>query len=538
MLNPTYLTLSRHNVFYFRWPLPRNLRQAGKTSHLKFSLRTREPKQALRLANALEYHMSALFQKGCGAGMDFSEMKKQVEEYFRTVLESEKAQIDRNGPYPPEKAAEYQRLLARNMDLQAFNRFREELNAFIPERPDIQLKLLRELTGIKRSDPDYKLLSELYRHGAISYFQSLLHYSQDQARFSFTPANQPVADFMPDGVQTEETLLFLVEKFSAEMLALNAWGKKSIGERAEFFQLLADLLGEDIPFRNITLVHARNVKDVLMRLPKNRNKIKETRGLPVREQISVEGVERLSVTSVNKYLQCYNGLFSWAVKNGYIDKNPFESMALKSAVKKRRDQFTPDQIQLMLAALKDKKTKAAIADHAYWGSIIGIYTGARLNEIASLTPDDIRAENGIWYFDINDQDEMKRLKTTAAKRRVPIHSAVLALGFLDYVQAIRAMNTPDIRLLHTLTYSEKEGWGRNLGRWFNTTFLGNLGIKKPGLSFHSLRHTAITTMRRAGVERPIVQALVGHEPDGVTEEVYTHGYELAQLQKAVETLKF
>lgn len=58
MQNPTYLTLSRHNVFYFRWPLPKNLRQAGKTTHLKFSLRTREPKQALRLANALEYHMS------------------------------------------------------------------------------------------------------------------------------------------------------------------------------------------------------------------------------------------------------------------------------------------------------------------------------------------------------------------------------------------------------------------------------------------------------------------------------------------------
>lgn len=121
MLNPTYLTMSRHNVFYFRWPLPKNLRQKGKTTHFKLSLRTREPKQALRLANALEYHISTLFQQGYGAGMNFNEMKEHLETYFQEMLKHDKAEIDQNGPLSPEKTEKYQKLSACICSISAAN---------------------------------------------------------------------------------------------------------------------------------------------------------------------------------------------------------------------------------------------------------------------------------------------------------------------------------------------------------------------------------------------------------------------------------
>lgn len=56
MKNPSYLLLSRHNIYYFRWPLPRFLWAQGKTRFVKVSLQTHDPKEALRLANVLEYH--------------------------------------------------------------------------------------------------------------------------------------------------------------------------------------------------------------------------------------------------------------------------------------------------------------------------------------------------------------------------------------------------------------------------------------------------------------------------------------------------
>jgi integrase len=55
LFNPSYLTISRHRVYYFRWPLPRALHPLGKVTILKVSLRTRDPKQAISLSRHLGY---------------------------------------------------------------------------------------------------------------------------------------------------------------------------------------------------------------------------------------------------------------------------------------------------------------------------------------------------------------------------------------------------------------------------------------------------------------------------------------------------
>ena len=77
--------------------------------------------------------------------------------------------------------------------------------------------------------------------------------------------------------------------------------------------------------------------------------------------------------------------------------------------------------------------------------------------------------------------------------------------------------------------------GRNLGRWFGT-FLTKIGMKEDGLVFHSLRHTAITRMRQASVELSLVQEIVGHERDTVTDGYFGEGYTLAQKKDAIEKI--
>jgi hypothetical protein len=46
---PSYLSLSRHGVFYFRFPLPESFREAGRATDIKVSLRTRDRREALHL---------------------------------------------------------------------------------------------------------------------------------------------------------------------------------------------------------------------------------------------------------------------------------------------------------------------------------------------------------------------------------------------------------------------------------------------------------------------------------------------------------
>lgn len=45
------------------------------------------------------------------------------------------------------------------------------------------------------------------------------------------------------------------------------------------------------------------------------------------------------------------------------------------------------------------------------------------------------------------------------------------------------------RLFKSFTHNTKEGYGRNLNRWFGT-FLIKIGMNEERLAFHSIRHTA------------------------------------------------
>jgi hypothetical protein len=86
VFNPSYLTISRHGIYYFRWPLPRELNPSGKIAALKFSLRTRDPKQAIGLARHLGYVAQVLVTHGASSGMDFDQIRALLTDHFRSRL--------------------------------------------------------------------------------------------------------------------------------------------------------------------------------------------------------------------------------------------------------------------------------------------------------------------------------------------------------------------------------------------------------------------------------------------------------------------
>ena len=131
----------------------------------------------------------------------------------------------------------------------------------------------------------------------------------------------------------------------------------------------------------------------------------------------------------------------------------------------------------------------------------------------------------------DEGDNNKSVKADASRRKVPLHSKLLQDGFLGFVEGRKG----GARLFPDYSFSKNGGYGRNLGRWFNESFLPHLGIKQPSLVFHSYRHTMVTRLGQADVPQPVIQAIVGHAPEGVTQEVYMKdGYRLAQLRDAIE----
>ena len=91
-----------------------------------------------------------------------------------------------------------------------------------------------------------------------------------------------------------------------------------------------------------------------------------------------------------------------------------------------------------------------------------------------------------------------------------------------------------MRLFPALSYCPKNGYGRNVGRWFGDSFLPRLGIDDEVLVFHSLRHTMNTQLARKNVPEQIQKAILGHKQNGMTYDTYfTAGFLPDQLYPEV-----
>lgn len=390
--------------------------------------------------------------------------------------------------------------------------------------------------------PAYATFTTELKRAYRDYCSSVLDYDRSLDGYEFANKTDAANDAPALAVAGPRvSLRELADRFTKDSNLGEQWGAKTQHEKADHLSLLVEILGVNADVTAISTTDAQRVKDTLIRYPRNRKKNPRTRELSLSDALNVKGVEVINVQTVNKYLRTYSSLFGWAKRNGYVGANAFEGTGVRLGRKKRsqteRRAFTQTQIQTILRALLQYPDGIVRLPYQKWGPLIALYSGARLNEIAQIHLADIRQQDGIWCFDLNDDGEDKKLKTDASRRLVPIHSRLIKLGLLEHVESLRANG--EKKLFNDFTYSAKNGWGRNLGRWFNDQFLVKAGLKAKGVSFHVFRHTVVTTLGRAGVETPLIQSIVGHERQGVTHQHYfTSGYTLAQLHGAIEKLRF
>jgi integrase len=92
---------------------------------------------------------------------------------------------------------------------------------------------------------------------------------------------------------------------------------------------------------------------------------------------------------------------------------------------------------------------------------------------------------------------------------VPLHHKLLELGFLDYVGGKEGLLFPGLVQHSSGRFSDapSKAFRRHLEK---------IGVKRPKLSFHSLRHTFIAAMKRTvPAEFETRERLVGHAVAGV-----------------------
>ena len=532
MHNPAYLMLSRHSIYYFRWPLPQALRTPTAPRHIALSLGTRKPDEALRLSRVLEYHASRLIERYGAYLMNNDEMRDTVKRYLQTVLDKRKQAIRESGPLSPDEIQRFESLIADNDD-------RLDAAAEDMISDDSTMTEIMELAGVQleKGSETYQRLRLNYHKARPAMLQEVIRFSQAQEHFDFTPRHTATPDYQPSRKQ-RQPLDKTAERFVAMQMEDKRWDRNTEQERLAHIEVLKEIIGPQFDMNLMNAEKARHVRDIIKRLPKNMNKNPKLRGLSLLECLEVKGVESLAPATISKYMETYNALFNWAVDEGYIEKNHFRTLRARikpDKNKAKRTAFTPDQIKVMRNELLKGRGGLANRDYRYWGTLIAIYTGARLNEIAQIMLDDIKQEHGVWYFDMNDDGDNKKLKTDASRRYVPIHDALLDLGLIEYRDKLKRQGKK--RFLHELTYCKKNGYGKKLGHFFNVVFLPKLDMKKPNVVFHCFRHTAITRLLQAEEALPVIQSIVGHERSGTAMKIYfEEGYKLPRLKEAINKL--
>ena len=142
----------------------------------------------------------------------------------------------------------------------------------------------------------------------------------------------------------------------------------------------------------------------------------------------------------------------------------------------------------------------------------------RREEAGQLYVKDISQVDGVTCMHITNDEKDQTLKNDGSKRRIPIHSSLIQLGFLDYVALIKKEG--HARVFPQLTRKGNNGYADPVGKWFSR-LVTSVGLDDPRLVIHSLRHGGITKLHSAGVPVNMVEHLVGHSAGNVHEQ-YVH----------------
>ncbi len=249
----------------------------------------------------------------------------------------------------------------------------------------------------------------------------------------------------------------------------------------------------------------------------------------------------LSVNSVNKYIAAINSFLNCAKLQGAIPNDKaLPTYGQKLKIKNKSDEssydiFTNDDIKKIFNPenFADPKLLAAstFKPHMLWVPLIGLYTGARIEEICQLDLSDIRSVdiNGanIWVIDIND-DDLKKLKTTSSKRVIPLHSALIDIGLHKYIEDLKT-NFPNEKLLFPYLTPNKYGrFSDGPSKWFGR-YLTKIGIVEKGKVFHSFRGTANNKLKQEGVTEEARCQVIGHVHDTINSSKYSEKFDALWL---------
>jgi len=239
--------------------------------------------------------------------------------------------------------------------------------------------------------------------------------------------------------------------------------------------------------------------------------------------------KRVSAATTNKLIKHLRVIFEDARRDGHMAENHAKDCpCLKATATDARRPFTLDELRTVLAAANDE-----------WRSMIffGLYTGQRLADIACLSWSNV---------DLGAGEIHMRAAKTGRVVRIPICAPLMA-----HIENLPTGDDPNASLHPKAAALFARNGGPMASRQFGDLLASaglvakrdhNVSLGKgrasrrasSELSFHSLRHTATSMMKNAGISPAVVQDIIGHDTVEMSNH-YTH-IESDAKRKALDSM--
>jgi len=244
-----------------------------------------------------------------------------------------------------------------------------------------------------------------------------------------------------------------------------------------------------------------------------------------------EEAKRFAPKTVNHEVKFLRMIFRAARRDALVGDDPAEFVdTIRKGKAIVRRPFTIPELKAVLSVADDE-----------WRSMVifGLYSGQRLGDVATLTWQNLHLQQGEIRLVTRKTHKTLILPIAAPLRR--------------HIEALPASDDPAAPL-HPKAFAivSKQGKSGHLSNQF-ADLLAEAGLraKKPhrkngnntaprdvnrigALSFHCLRHTAVTMMKEAGIPAAVVMELIGHDSEQMS-NIYTHvGAEA--MQEAADSL--
>lgn len=357
-------------------------------------------------------------------------------------------------------------------------------------------------------NPPKNIKIKLDEDSSFSIFNPSAQVTQEyEIRKALQVASGSSNQFSALNLEDQKSLKDAFEIFETNTKRADKWSTDTQRLVTGVKKLLFLYFKEDTPVYKITRDNLLEFRDLLYKIPTKLAQKSRYKDKSLSQILKLgEKDDKLSEPTIQKYMIRVIQFFNYCFDSGYIGKSITAKMNVKIDIDPSERAVLPYEasearkIFEIVTSIKQsgKSPSSRIeASELYYVTMIAAYSGMRIKEITQLHKEDIVLKDGIYCFNINTNDG-KTTKTKNSIRFVPIHSKLIDLGLLEYVNSKKSGNIFKVS-------------NKDFSEIFRSQIQRKFIDKDSKKTFYSFRHYFIDYLVQREVEANLIAQIVGHE---------------------------